>query len=594
MTIPTMQTDRKAIRKYSLGAVLTKTDRIISAQELRVRFTERNIAPAFTDGESIWIDESMNPISEALDKGFTPETLHIATALNYHELAHCMFMPRLDSSLVERVKTASAFFAFNILQDQADESKFVRLFDPAKDYFIRLVTSYMMESPEHLSSNYPLVAGRLFLPESLREKFKERFDNPELIDDIDELVAEYKRLVYPDDQVRMVQVIIEFNKLLKQMQDGPSISYELRHEELREGTPNADLNRQLVEEEKQEQDNQEEGDSGSEVPTEEEGEQEPAAESAGDQGAEEDTSEDGSGAGTGDRELDPQEETLEEALERASKESYENVKEELQERVEAVREEEKSYTYDHDDMERVKYHSAPDPELLTTVERCKDEFRAMSERISPGWHTSQRYGKLNHRQYAKALHGNEHVYRRWYEGVHDALDFEVVFLLDLSSSMNTGDEIRHASESLWVLRTVFDELDGVTTVLGFSNRTSMLAQRGVRAERQVAQYLASGGTAVATSLYEARRILSTSDKPLKFCVVITDGQFADLKEAQNTLDGFGNMVVLVGIRSAVSYYEKCRDVAQATVISDATGLVDVVKSFALHIAQERQIGRIYG
>lgn len=581
------QRDRSEIRKYSIRSVLTKTDRIISGQNLEVRFEDHGPAPAYTDGELIWIDAQVEPLKSAIMNGFDTSTLHVATALNYHELAHCMFMPRLDSSLVKDVKSHSAFFAFNILQDQIDETKFVSLFDPSKDYFIRLVTSYMMDDPNSLASNYPLVSGRLFLPASLREKFKERFNHPDKIDRFDGLSAEYKTLVYPDNQKRMLEVIIEFQTLMDEMSSSPSPTGITSHDKLTKGQPDRERSKEAAQRIAQENEEDSEGESGLSG-EDEKADSQTEEEEGENQGTGSEDSEDGSGAGSGDHD----ERTLEEELADVERESYENVKDELEERIEAIKEEEKGYKLQ---VEQEAYRLSPPGEaLIRTVERCKDEFQAVAERSSPGWHTNQRYGKLNHRQYARALQGNEHVYRRWYEGVHDALDFEVVFLLDQSSSMNMNSEIRHASESLWVLRSVFDELDGVATVIGFSNDATNLSPRGTRVEKHVALYSAGGGTIVEDALVEARRILNVSRKPLRFCVVITDGDFMDSDIAEKMFDDYGETLVVIGIRSNVERYGSCHDVALAMTIKEATELVDVVKSFALHIAHERQLGRTYG
>lgn len=574
-------TKEQAHRSYAIQSVLQKTDRILG-QNVDVKFIDGGPAPAFTNGETIWISNGYEPMKTELVRSLTMKGVATVTGLNYHELAHCMFMPRLSTNLVQRVHDASAFHSFNILQDQSDETRFVHLYEPAANYFTLLVTDYMMENDLFLTSNYPLVAGRLFLPKKLRETFKARFIAPNLIDDIEAIVGEYKLLAYPREQERMYELIVDFQRLLDSMNKPvTSPNSAASHERIEKGDVDSELSEQLVKE--MEQDDEPE-----DVPaTAEEEHEEEGEDREGDQGAgqdelsnEEAPGEDGESSGVTDTN-----EGLESQLEEALQDAIEDLQSEIEERMESIKEEKKRYKVNADPV--TSRQEAPDDRLIRTVEQCADEFRMQNEKGAPGWHTRQRQGKLNPRHYVRALKGDEQVFRRWDEGINDSMSFEVVFLLDLSSSMRSNGKITQASKSLWVLRRAFDELDGVTTIIGFESSSQLLSQRGERASAsKVSIYPATGLTYVNEALKETETILSISSETMQLCIVITDGYFNDEYDATMTLERYPFKTAVIGINEDVERYEGLRSVIHTETITDPIELVGVVKNLALRLSNE--------
>lgn len=585
------------VRTQATKQVLQKTDRILGMGGLQVKIEPSNVpAPAFTDGRIITINSDWEPGKTSLEKGFTTKSMLTVTALNYHELAHCMFMPRLDTHLVREIRNKGAFHTFNILQDQADETRFVKLYDPARNYFTALVTQYMLETDEHLAYNYVLVSGRNFIPNRLRVKLQDRFHRPEIIPEVDALIAEYKRLVYPDDQKRMLEVTLDLHTLINDI-SSKMTQAGTTHENIARGEPDTETSKRLA---KQEEDDYEATD-------DEEPEDEAAASGDDDDQPEDEQSEAGKGQPSSDEsentgddkdegasrgadgspgdDTAPDEPSLEDTLEEVYDEVFGEVEEEVEDRIESVRDHESDYTVEQDKSNARK--EPPTPELLQTVRRCVDEFREVHERHAPGWHVNQRHGKLNHRQYARALQGNEFVFRRWREGVHDALDFEVTFLLDQSYSMQ-GTYINNASQALWVLRRTFEELEGIDTVLGFHNYTTLLSQRGERVTlHEVPMYDVGGGTNVTPAIQEATRILNTSQKPLRLCVIVTDGAFNDRIAARMEMEHVNNPISIIGIQTDVDQYQDVRNVVHTQRINNPMELVDVVKNLALRLSDER-------
>lgn len=571
---------KRTLREVSTELVLEKTDRILG-QNVQVRFSDDVIAPGFTDGKTIYISRNYEPMRSELSKGFSLDGIAKVTGLNYHELAHCMFMPRLNSSLVQSVRTHGSFMAFNALQDQADESKFVHMYEPAEDYFTSLVTSYMMENDEYIELNYPLISGRLFLPPKLRRMFRDRYRKPKVVDRIDEIVSEYKTLVYPDNQDKMLDLIVEFQKII----DTDVRNFWPSHDQVKEGGVQSETVKRIIEDQREEEQNEPESTVGEDEASDEEGEDQ--AQGAGVEGVEdepdestEDDKQSDSSSGEESRE------DIKQELEEVYEASIGAMQEELQERIINIHHEQRNYQVREEYQK--PWTRSPNPQLTRTAERCAEEFRLQNEKTAPGWHHRSRRGKLNPRRYVKALQGDEHVFRRWDEGVNDATDFEVVFLLDYSSSMTSDNKINHASDSLWVLRRSFDDLDGIVTVLGFGGHgLQLFSQRGKKADRsKIEQHYPTGMTYVADSIEEAQRVMTASTKAIKLIVIITDGMFTDRSTAEQKLNDCEYDVAIIGIRQEVKHYAELRSVIHAEEIYQATELIDVVKNLAIKLSNQ--------
>ena len=598
------------MRRTGTQVVLEKTDRILGVPDIRVQVKHSQIgAPAYTDGKTITINTNFEPMMSGIKNGFDAKTVMMTTGLNYHELAHCLFTPRVDSPLANRVRHAGAFMAFNALEDQLAETRFVSLYTPARHYFTALISQYMLNSmagiseDELLAFNYPLVAGRLFLPHGMRKRFREGFHSPSVLDKIDDLVAEYKTLIYPHDEGRMHDVIIEFDRILKQTNSNTQVPTP--HDDLQQGDVDVDRAEEAVaageyedqETEEEEAEGEEEGSAGDEgdddqesqgssAGDEEEGEAE-GEDQEGDQPSGESTSNQPGEVENAEPTEEDWKQDLEDMLNNALDEEIEGMEEELQDRIEAIREEGRNYQVQGDESG----HSIlpPTPEYHQIVARCADEFRTIELQHSPGWMLDQRRGKLDPRKYVKALRGDEHVFKKWREGVHDALDFEVVFLVDQSGSM-MYTKIEEASVALWILQRTFDDCDGTTTVLGFSepDELQLLSQRNTRAKRdQIPKYPTIGSTFIGAAVEEAARILSISQRKIKFCVIVSDGGFNDPGSvAQAMKENPDLLIAFVGIQQDVSEWNQHKNTLHAKTIGSPMELVSVVQGLALGLSQD--------
>jgi hypothetical protein len=565
------QNDERSIREFALRSVLTKTNNILGYGGPVVFSDDTDPpAPAWTNGKNISIAARMDPVQSALRDGFTPKSTLITTALNYHELSHNLFTPRMDSNLVTVIRPRGLFQSFNILEDQAAETKFVSRYHPARHYFTALVTNYMLGSTERLENNYVLVSGRLFLPPRFRKAFRDSFSKPEILDDIDRLVAAYKKCSFPGDQKEMLKIIEEFDVLLYGIRITVPWMY---HDIITEGSQVPSNDEEYVADETEETDAEAAADPDDGKKSKPKRKSKGEADSK-DVPKEEPTS----GAGGDDQELV---ETLNEILD----ETIDDLEEELEEQLDTLKSEEKKY--ESSLFKAAGTHRPPSNQEGILVDRCVDEFRLLREKHAPGWHVQQRSGKLDHRRFAQALRGSEEIYRRWNEGINDAMDFEVVFLLDTSGSMS-GHKIGQASSALWVLARSFEECGGTTSTFGFGTDSSLLVRRAEDTPKGVVSiYRSGGGTNPVPAIDEARRIFDVSTKPLKLLVFITDGEFNSTHAAEEALLPVTDPVVFIGIENDVTRWNTFGSIIHTQTITDPMDLIDIVRSMAIKLSNDR-------
>lgn len=592
----------KDVRRYGVISVLEKTNRILGSQDsvVKVEYENGIPAPAMTDGKKIIINTMYEPVRGALEKGFDPSSMMIATGLNYHELAHCLFMPRITSPYIKKIREKGMFETWNILEDQTDETRFVKLYEPAKHYFSALVSNFIIGSDAFTAgSNYLLVSGRRFIPQRMRLKLMDDFSHPDLIPEIDALITEYKSLVYPDDEDRMFEVVTEFHDLIRAVR--PPDMGGIFHENISVGQPKKGLSKELLEApepssgeaEPNDEEQADEDDRSSEGQGEEEPEEEATGQEEedhpGQDGDEEQEGEEAQPSGQAGEDGQDEEKSAKDVAEEILEDLVDERYKELTDRIDSVKEQ--SHKYRSELEPGQKTFDPVTPQMNSIVARCADEFRVFEQEKAPGWSHNQRHGKMNPRHYARALRGDDQVFKRWKEGVHDALDFEVVFLLDMSSSMNHGMnlEVRRsvrASKALWILRRAFDDCDGVVTVLGFSNDAHLLSQRFERADKaQWDVYQASGWTYIENALAEAIRILDISKKAITIIVIVTDGGFSDPQEALELMKSTDHPILLVGIEMDVSYYYEDH-VMHSQNIDDPMELIDLVQKFSIKLSDE--------
>lgn len=626
--MPTTKEDRAIVRALATRAVMEKTDRLLGWDgKVRVVTPKVNdgpdAVPAWTDGKTITINGQNADLHQTFYEGFDRESMLWLSGMNYHELAHCLFTPRMDSKMVRDVRNTKSFQAFNALEDQSAESKFVRLYTPARHYFTAVISKIMAGRQDLVATNYPLISGRKFLPKELRSLFRDNYALPHQIPEIERIVSAYCDCVYPSDRTQMVGLCQDFQALLDELRsqmhsdldetshhgDGSGQEGDEDHG-LQEGKPvDEQTQREIVatpqfgedlddsEKGSGDGEGEQEGSEGSEEGQEGLGTPVPGAASGEDgEGSQSSNGEppdedglpggDGAGAFTGiSKKWQP--EVLDDLLNQLHQNAEDALSDELDSRAKSIKSSERNYTVDASQCPFEE--RPPDTEHVTAAQGVEKEFRRLRQKYKPGWHTRKETGKIDPNQIGNIQRGRTDVFRRFQPGVNNALDVEVVLLLDQSGSMY--QHTRESSQALWILHRSMKNIGAEITALGYSdyNNCVVLLQRGVQTPRHIRDYYSGGSTHVMPALSETQRIFRVSNKALKLCVIVTDGMFSDSDQARQTLTSMTDPVAIVGINHDVNKTwdpNKIKSLIVSRTITHPVDLVPFTKNLVMDLAQK--------
>lgn len=570
-------------RFANIAAVLTRTDRIVTAnQTLTVQIAELPMkTPGFSDGRTITINRTQ------FENIADVKTLVRISGLNYHEVAHCMFTPRKESSgrgLVNQVIVENAFQSFNALEDQRIETLFTALYGSAAKYFAEMVVGFLVDDEETWPFAALLTHGRKFLPLSLREAFEDKFiGDDEQLQRGKDIIDEYRLLDVLKEEQRALELVRAYHKLLREIQASvPPVHQQGDNPETggcamnntdgrpdREATKNATekaeedtAEQEELEEQGQDgsgfyddvedelseaQDELEEGDSedsagsGSDSSDSEEGGDDDGDGTDGGEGADSDdydesgsednSSSGGSGADSGEGSNGPlTDDELANMLEDVLSDIMNSgtVKSDTRRLKGAV-----ASDMPMDNAPRSDRYDAPaSADLVRTSNAVEREVSRLRAQMEPGWQRGATSGRLNVHLAMNAEIGDDEIFDQWDEGQEQNAGLEAVILVDASGSMapgwngNRGNPIGHACEAMWVLKRAMEAQDAHVTVLTFSDGYRELFGRHEQADRGKVPYVrASGGTGPEDALKRARAILAATDKPNRLLVITSDGEW---------------------------------------------------------------------
>lgn len=607
-TLTQNERDRIDVRAYAVRNTLESTNRLLGLDEGKVkvirpgRETESfdGIPPAWTDGKLVTINGFVEPVYTALRDGWTEDDIFVVTALNYHELAHCFFMPRIESEFCKRVRDAGYWQELNILQDMHDESMFVGRYRPSRNYFVRIAVEYLARTKHQIDSNYVLIAGRKFLPDDIRDYFLENFAKPDIVDDIDRISTEYNDAVYPRDEEKMFTLIEEYHELLKELspEGAGGIAQVSEHQEGQspDGSVMVPASGSTITEEEQEsagkRGGSEQGQESAKADDEGEAPGEGDADAEGEPG---DDEKDGKGGASSPHGGQGHERpSLDNILEDAARRATEEVAQELGEKADALDAAQADYRLD---IDQLPHRELPlDDDTANAERKVNHALRRLKESFDPGWYKGEEQGRLDfNKLIGHNVTGRTDVFKRWDDGVNDVLDIEAVIAVDLSGSM--ASLARPTAKALWVTHTALKSHDAEVTVLGYNTDVFLMRQRGERPETFIREYGVGGGTSLSPAILEANKVFASSPRPLKMFFVITDGGWWDKDQAHALLDQATYRTFVIGLGYGVEEYTRIRSVEVAKTIHDIDELPglfqDIVTTTARHRAEKQKLqGRV--
>jgi len=207
----------QAARLAGMLSVFERADKTLSGQKVSTAIVNepRKGAPAWSDGQTITFNAAK--IGEVA----TTDDLIKITGLNFHELAHVMYTPRVKSWLGQEVANAGCWYVFNMLEDQRIETFMSARYLSTKAYFNMVVLKFLLNDPSNWSEQHVLTYGRRYLPQKVRDEMQRRFKDQKKVPRINSLIDRYRVLSFPADDREALAIIKEFKALLVQTDTTP-------------------------------------------------------------------------------------------------------------------------------------------------------------------------------------------------------------------------------------------------------------------------------------------------------------------------------------------------------------------------------------
>lgn len=522
--------------------------------------------PAWNNGQTIFMNRE--EIAAAFTKAISTDTLSAFKGLNYHEVGHIIYTPRIGEpicrKLIEEENRRSGILGvWNGMEDQRMESMFVAMYRSLGPLFtvtvIRWITGGYQPNP---AEQYALLYGRKFLPLDLRMSFRLKAVQeygPDQVRELEAILDEYVLVSFPKDTNKALALVIKMYEWLNKNHPTTQLpcSCGINNSKTRQATQTnvmrhgraaaseqkeaAEWLQDMMDDEaddaEQQKDAQEgkaqNGKGGTESDTqgtaEGEGELAPDGHGIGDGQSER-------GNGVKSSPDDPWEKARE-IYEETMKD--ESITTDQRETLRAIKElVKKGQVHAEGDEEAYELTgaSSSDVALSRSVVR---EFKALRVDLEPHWVRGEATGKIDPRRVMRRAIDPSlvNVFNRWEEGEEDEATAEVVLLVDVSLSM--AGVMSRVSEILWVLKHAFDQLDIPCTVIAFSSGYGIMYNADERAENtQVRYFRAGGGTDISGALVETFRIMSVSQQTHKLVIAITDGGWSEysVDQSKNIID----------------------------------------------------------
>lgn len=222
-------TTQDSIRLDAWRSVFQKTDRILSEQKVTVSIVDQpdqmgmNDVPAWSDGLDIFL--SGPKVKEMLSVNDKLAAVLRLKGLNYHELCHVLYTPRMTDELcrrlVKKVQDTSDhkwWYAFNALEDQRIETWFTSTYGASRRYFEATILEWIIKNGSAESA--VLIYGRKYLTPRIRVQagrvFRKRYGKA-LYDEFQTCIDEYLTLVLPADSIKAMSLIMTYVELLDKM-----------------------------------------------------------------------------------------------------------------------------------------------------------------------------------------------------------------------------------------------------------------------------------------------------------------------------------------------------------------------------------------
>lgn len=164
--------------------VFAKVDSILARADIWAEtFNSPSGPPSRTDGRTVEFNVAKCAV-------YTPRDLYTTTALNYHELAHILFTPRNMHTWPGAIAVHTYL---NLLEDHRIEHLLLGRFPSTRPYLVGMIERYILGPKADITTVWPLVAGRWYLPKEVREVCRDEWvGGPKSAGKIETLILSYR------------------------------------------------------------------------------------------------------------------------------------------------------------------------------------------------------------------------------------------------------------------------------------------------------------------------------------------------------------------------------------------------------------------
>jgi hypothetical protein len=563
----------------SVVSIYQRADRILTGLSVDVFISEDSESPAYNDGKNIVFGGN-------LIKDVDDSTILSLHGLNYHELSHLLFTPRVGTALGKwATQDKARQFAFNILEDCRAEHYLTLKYPSTRPFMVALMADYLVTDIDTLADTFILVAGRKYLSLEARKLSAElsiEKNGLKFTKSIYAITNEYRTLVYPRQYTRGQELIEQLIALLPTDATGlPKVPTNPNdcsgREIMRNGRPLSEKEQDQLLKNGQASDAQ-------------------------GQSLEDEFGEFNRSGGTGDSdtgEINSETadfnvthsdvvEAFKKDVERAKADK--SLQRKVKDTVNSVLRDKSTKTTLTNSRSKT---FAPTTGEATSVRLFAQELERLRIDSDPAWEREKPSGKLNVKRAMNAdINQIDKLFDRWQDG-NDDYDIEASVLIDRSGSM--WSEIGSACRSAWIIKRAIEKINGSVSVMTFTETARNLMSRDVRASAtEIPIVEAGGGTVPTLALLETERIMTNSLAKTKLVFLLTDGAFGEPQsdEAIKRLRKQGCYVSVVFLGSetmAKSFAESPEKIAEFAhgadsfrAITDPRELVKVAKDVVKH------------
>jgi uncharacterized protein YegL len=496
--------------------------------------------------------------------------------LDLHEISHILYTSREGSELFDYVRENKFFMAYNCLEDSRIEFLFTSKYPSTIDWFTSTILIHFVDKPDSFNTSYPLLCGRRYLPVELRARSRNAYPHQHLVDDISDVVTQYRSLLFPADTDKGKELIAKFHALLQEAGDGgeggdgegeggtetgtgtgkirvsqgagegdtvvrisdPFGHGSRPHEGLETSAQSrpqptrkqeSDLKRAL---DNDSVDDKEFAESLknkkiidvdiNDIEFDDADDSDSDADTSGDSDSN-DSGDSTGGDSAGDSAGDIVNTLIDNLLEDILNDA-DNVKE-LNDTLRQLGGATSLSTNKSKEPELNRHHSiTPDADTFHASLAFGRELERLRASFDPAWDKYQSQGRIDAHRY---LRGDEldTVFDQWNEGREDATEIECVIALDISGSMS-GKKATNAYRAMYAIKRALDRIDANCTVITFHDNTNTLYRANDKAGAQIRDAGTGGGTVATDAITYATKLLAETEKPVRLFVAITDGDWS--------------------------------------------------------------------